>query len=73
MLNLQNGIPVREFHGDKQDFSLVSLSKYIKSMRDVKDVRVKITDDFLALAKQKKNKSPKFNNARGGLKDLKES
>jgi hypothetical protein len=51
MLNLQNGIPVREFHGDKQDLSLVSLSKYIKSMRDVKDVRVKITDDFLALAK----------------------
>lgn len=59
MLNLQNGIPLREFHGDKQDLSLVSLTKYLKGMRDVKDVRVKISEDFLSV---KPGKSPRASN-----------
>jgi hypothetical protein len=40
---------VREFNGDKQDLSLVSLTKYLKSMKDVIDVREKIKEDFLSV------------------------
>lgn len=50
---------MREFNGDKQDLSLVSLTKYLKSMKDVIDVREKIKDDFLSV---KSVKSPKANN-----------
>ncbi len=62
MLNLQNGIPVREFHGDKQDLSLVSLTKYLKSMKDVRDVRVKISEDFLSFKPGKTHKVSINNN-----------
>ena len=46
MFNLYNGIPLKEFHGNKQDLSLFSLTRYLKTFRDVKDVRVKIKEDF---------------------------
>ena len=48
MLNLPNGIPMKEFQGNKQDLSLVCLTRYLLAMRDVKDVRVKIEEDFLS-------------------------
>ena len=51
---------MREFNGDKQDLSLVSLTKYLKSMKDVVDVREKIKEDFLSVKPDVK--SPKTNN-----------
>lgn len=46
MFNLSNGIPLKEFHGNKQDLSLFSLTRYLKHFRDVKDIRAKIKEDF---------------------------
>lgn len=42
-----NGVPTKEFSGNKKDFSLYALSKYLKGFKDVKDVRVKISEDFV--------------------------
>jgi len=46
MFSLFNGIPVKEFVGDKLDMSLFSLTRYLKRMKDCKDVRTRIKDDF---------------------------
>lgn len=46
MFSLFNGIPVKEFVGDKLDMSLFSLTRYLKRMKDCKDVRMRIKDDF---------------------------
>ena len=46
MFHLFNGIPVKEYFGDKQDISFFSLTRYLRSMKDVKDVRSKIKEDF---------------------------
>lgn len=45
-LSILNGVPVHEYNGDKQDLSFFSLARYLKQMKNVKDVRVKIRDDF---------------------------
>jgi NADPH-dependent 7-cyano-7-deazaguanine reductase QueF len=39
-------VPVKEYTGSKRDLSLYSLTKYLKSFKEVKDVRVKIAEDF---------------------------
>jgi hypothetical protein len=49
MFNLFNGIPVKEYHGDKTDISFFSLTRYLKQIKDVADVRVKIMEEFYAL------------------------
>jgi hypothetical protein len=46
MLHHTNGVPVREYKGNKKDLSLYSLTKYLRSFKDVKDVRTKIQEDF---------------------------
>jgi len=46
MFNPYNGIPVKEYHGNKKDLSLIALSKYLKSFKKLPDVRVKIKEDF---------------------------
>ena len=46
MMHVNNGVPVREYLGNKKDFSLYALTKYLKSFKEVKDVRVKIAEDF---------------------------
>jgi len=46
MLHYSNGIPVKEYNGNKKDLSFYSLTKYIRSFKDVKDVRTKISEDF---------------------------
>ena len=46
MLHYANSIPVKEYTGNKKDLSLYSLTKYIRSFKDVKDVRTRITEDF---------------------------
>ena len=46
MLQLTNGIPIKDFNGDKRDYHLYTLCKYLKTFKDVKDVREKITEDF---------------------------
>lgn len=46
MFNTHNGVPVKEFTGNKKDLSLYSLTKYLKTFKDVKDVRIKIQEDF---------------------------
>ncbi len=45
MLNLFNGIPVKEFNGDKTDISFFSLTRYLKKFKEVPDVRTKIMED----------------------------
>lgn len=46
LIHYTNGIPVKEYSGNKRDLSLFALTKYLKSFKDVKDVRLKIIDDF---------------------------
>lgn len=46
MLQLTNGIPMKDYNGDRRDFYLYSLCKYLKTFKDVEDVRNKITEDF---------------------------
>ena len=46
MFHMCNGIPVKEFYGDKQDLSFFSLTRYLKSFKNLNDVRTKIKDDF---------------------------
>lgn len=46
LVHYTNGIPVKDYSGNKRDLSLFALTKYLKSFRDVKDVRVKIAEDF---------------------------
>jgi hypothetical protein len=49
MFNLFNGIPVKEYHGDKTDISFFSLTLYLKQIKNKEDVRVKIMEDFYPL------------------------
>lgn len=46
MFHLFNGVPVKEYFGDKQDISFFSLTRYLRSLKDCKDVRIKIKEDF---------------------------
>ncbi|CDW72087.1 nli interacting factor-like phosphatase family protein [Stylonychia lemnae] len=41
-----NGVPVRDYSGCKKDLSFFALTKYLKSFKDVIDVRTKIAEDF---------------------------
>lgn len=49
MFNLFNGIPVKEYHGDKTDISFFSLTRYLKQLKDVGDVRTRIMEDLYPL------------------------
>jgi len=40
--HLKNTVPVRSFNGNKKDYSMVALVRYLKSLIRVKDVRDKI-------------------------------
>lgn len=40
--HLRNGVPVKSFSGDKKDYSLVALLRYLKGFNRCKDVREKI-------------------------------
>lgn len=46
LFHYANGIPTKEYLGCKKDLSLYSLTKYLRSFRDVIDVRTKIAEDF---------------------------
>ncbi len=46
MLHYTNGVPVREYNGSKKDLSLYALTKYLKTFKEIKDVRTKICEDF---------------------------
>lgn len=46
MFHLFNGIPVKEYFGDKLDISFFSLTRYLRSIKDAKDVRTRIKEDF---------------------------
>jgi hypothetical protein len=39
---VRNGIPVKDFTGNKKDYSFVALARYLKGLTRVKDVREKI-------------------------------
>ena len=41
-----NGIPVKEYLGCKKDLSFFALTKYLKTFKDITDVRTKIAEDF---------------------------
>jgi len=47
LIHYNNGIPVKDYMGSKRDLSLYALTKYLKSFKDIKDVRVKIAEDFV--------------------------
>jgi hypothetical protein len=40
--HLRNIVPAKNFSGNKKDYSLVALSRYLKAFIRVKDVREKI-------------------------------
>lgn len=44
--HLRNGIPTSTFSGNKKDYSLVALVRYLKSFTRIKDVREKMQTDF---------------------------
>ena len=46
LYHIYNGIPIKEFNGNKKDFSLIALTNYLKKFKDAKDVRIKIKEDF---------------------------
>ncbi len=46
LMHLSNGVPVKEYHGNKKDLSLLTLTKYLKTFKKTNDVRVKIKEDF---------------------------
>ena len=46
MFHYTNGVPLKEYVGNKKDLALYSLIKYLKTFKDVKDVRTKICEDF---------------------------
>jgi TFIIF-interacting CTD phosphatase-like protein len=46
LIHYNNGVPVKDYTGSKRDLSLFALTKYLKSFKDVKDVRAKISEDF---------------------------
>ena len=46
MFQITNGLPLKEFHGNKKDVSLYSATKYLKTLKDVSDVRQKLAEDF---------------------------
>lgn len=46
MFHLFNGVPVKEYFGDKLDISFFSLTRYLRAFKDCKDVRTKIKEDF---------------------------
>lgn len=47
-LNLENGIPIKDFIGDRQDRELKQLTMYLMSrILNAKDVRAVIKEDFL--------------------------
>ena len=39
---LKNGVPVKDYTGNKKDYSCVALARYLKGFIRVKDVREKI-------------------------------
>ena len=45
-LQIHNGVPIREFHGDKNDLVLNSLCNYLMEFKSENDVRTKISRDF---------------------------
>ena len=46
MMHYANGVPIKEYVGNKKDLSFYSLNKYLKTFKDVRDVRNKICEDF---------------------------
>jgi TFIIF-interacting CTD phosphatase-like protein len=44
--HLRNGVPTKMFNGDKKDYSMVALLRYLKGFIRCKDVRDKIQQDF---------------------------
>jgi hypothetical protein len=40
--SVRNVVPVRDYIGNKKDYSFVALSRYLKSLVRIKDVREKI-------------------------------
>ena len=46
MLQIHNGIPIKEFNGDKSDRVLKSLYDYLLLFQEVEDVRDIIHKDF---------------------------
>ena len=46
LLHYTNGVPVKEYLGNKKDLTFYSLLKYLKTFKDIKDVRSKIVEDF---------------------------
>lgn len=48
LLNFDNLVPITDFVGQKNDTRLTDLTEYLMSFVNVKDVRKKITEDFLS-------------------------
>ena len=44
--HLRNIIPIKSFQGNKKDYSLVALVRYLKGLARVKDVRERVQQDF---------------------------
>lgn len=46
MMQLHNGIPILPYYRGKEDDQLKKLEKYLMSLKDVKDVRVRNKEHF---------------------------
>lgn len=44
--HIRNAIPVKAFTGNKKDYSMVALVRYLKGFSKIKDIREKIQYDF---------------------------
>jgi hypothetical protein len=45
-LHFSNGIPIKDYEGDKNDRVLMTLSAYLQSFMSISDIRQKIKADF---------------------------
>jgi TFIIF-interacting CTD phosphatase-like protein len=60
-IHFTNGIPIKDYEGDKNDKWLVALTSYLQSFQGHSDVRTKIKSDF---------KLEKYVNERGQLRQM---
>ena len=47
-LSIRNGIPIKEFKGDSEDYELIHLAKYMRLLASEPNICYKIKEDFAA-------------------------
>jgi len=46
IFNIDNGVPILDFYDDKEDIELLKVAEFLKTLKDVPDVRTNIANAF---------------------------